>query len=89
MLVVRLHECDTKCDAELTMIGEKESASCRFASTGPVFTWETEENREPHWRPLTHWSGLELCTSWPLHQTVRFISDTVSGQAGWWVNNEF
>jgi len=72
MLVGRLHECDTKCDAVLTMTDE-DSPSCRLASTGPVFTWESGENKEPHWRPLSHWSGLELCISWPLQQTVRFI----------------
>jgi hypothetical protein len=49
---------------------------------------ETGENRETPWRQLALRSGLELCASWPRHQTVRFVSDAVSGQAGWWVNNE-
>jgi len=57
--VVRLHERDTKCDAELTMIGEKESPSCRLASTGPLFTWEngkTENLTEDRWHTGQDWN---------------------------------
>jgi hypothetical protein len=88
MSAVRLHECAPNLTRNWQWLvrGRVRGVGLRALAQYPH--GETGENRETHWRQLALWSGLELSTSWPRHQTVRFVSDAVSGQAGRLVNNE-
>ena len=71
---VRLHECDTKCDAELTTVRRVGLQALAQYSRA-----ESRQNREPHCRQPTHWSGLN-CVPRNRYTKLCGLYRTVSGQ---------